>query len=329
VKRLTLCLAVFLLMTTGCDGSGTSRPAERPARIQDLAKAPVDLTKRCPNLHHKPLYAPEGRLPEGALSVRLCTGWVSKEYAAAAVFLHSYDDPRDVLRQGVEELADRANALKPPPPPRPGVRHYCSDVGGTPLEFWFAYPGGRAAVVRWEVGGCGYVHMGPHVGLVGGGELRDTFSRALAEQRSGQQAPRVRPPRCNPSAQPLTALEASTLPPLAAATYCALDDRGRWRAAHVPDAVLREINREAVPGHQGSGCSSNPHAWLRARTTYGDRVDLYADGCRWTLPQGFAQGGDGPPGWWSPSPRLGHQLASLPLGPPQPQRKPDGTLAGQ
>lgn len=304
--------------------------AAGPARVEDLARAPVDLAKRCPKLHHEPIYAPGGRLPDGALFVRLCSGWISKQYAESTIFLHSYDDPRDVLRQGVGELVDQANDLEPPPSPSPGVRHYCSDVGATPLEFWFAYPGGRAAVVRWEVGGCGYVHMGRRIGLVGGGRLRDAFSRALAAQRSGHQPTPVRPPRCNPSAQPLTALKASTLPPLAAATYCMLDSRSRWRAARVPDGVLREINREVARRHQRTGgCAAKTYAELRARTTYGDRVDLNVAGCHWSPPETFAPRGDHPAQWWTPSARLEHRLASLRLGPPHPQLKPDGTLAGQ
>jgi hypothetical protein len=318
MKHALVGLAAVLLVATGCHLTSDSKAPPRPTRIQDLAMAPVDLTKGCPKpREHLPRVA-SGRLPTGAVLVRLCSGWQQ-----------AWDEPTDTpliyppvdaLTQDPDRIVRLANSL----PKLASTNGYCAGMGASAVDLWFGYPGGRAAVGHWQIGACqGIEFGGSGPGLRRSQVLVDTFVRALDRQRRHTGArSHLAAPGCSPFMQPGSAYGYRTAPPYTSATYCVRAGRGPWRQAHIPPAVLRMINHQATIPSPDRECPNHRLVVIRARTLVGDLAHVAGTPCEFHTDPSLGSGDTEVR--WRPSSKLRRALQRLPLrlaphqAPPQP-----------
>ena len=320
MTRLMICLAVALLVVTGCDTSPTQVPRPASARptslVQDLAWAPVVLADRCPPVRKRLPFPPGGHLPDGANLVRLCNGPTIPDLKRN----YRYDVPEDVLTSSdVNRLIDQVNRLELPPAPPSGQRAYCADDGGTAIDFWFGYPDGTAAAVRWEPFSCRLLQVAKDRKVEGGRDLLRSFAEALAKQRAGSHAvpSSPPPPHCSTEPRPRSPLGYPEVGDLAAVRLC-VATRGGEREAWVPAHLVHRINEEIASGHRGRGCVRQGAGSLSAMSSSVDHVMLFGTRhCGWTLPVLPDTGEPWPS--WRPSTSLARALDRLPLGPLVPQ----------
>ena len=306
MKRRVLPLVLGLLLAVSACDNSHPRAADRPVRIEDLALAPVDLTQHCPKPQGDLPQTASGRLPTGAVLVRLCSGW--QQPWAEPMDTPLIYPPVDALTSDPDQIVRLANSL----PELEPLNGYCGGAGAPAVDLWFGYPGGRAAAGHWQWADCqGFKFGGPGRGLSRSRTLLDAFVRALDQQRRRSGSRSNRPaPGCSPSMQPGSAYGYRTSPPWTSATYCVRDGRGPWRQAHVPPAVLRMINRQATAPSPDRDCPNRRLVVIRARTVYGDLAHAVGSPCEFhtylrTIDSRFTEVA------WRPSPRLRRALLSF------------------
>ena len=188
------------------------------------------LCRRCwPRDAHRPWTPEQGRLPDGATSVRLCPGRPIIAYDGTVVG-SGIQPPGDVLSTRIAELVDAVNDLDAPPRDTA-----CPADGGPRLNYWFTYPDGDARAVTFELFGCDSLYVGSDGVRADGADVARLFAEALLEQREGVTAP---DPELgsNPMCQGVMTEGGSALPTIPAdlstVTVCLLV--GPQKAAPVP-----------------------------------------------------------------------------------------------
>jgi hypothetical protein len=310
VWKTALVTLLCLGLLSACDESTpTATPGRPTSLVEELEWAPVVLADRCPPIHQKLQFPPGGQLPKGASVVRLCNGPAVGGRTSGSP--QRYDVPEDMLTTNVGALIDQVNHLRPVPPP-PASNHgrlYCPANGGIAINLWFGYPDGTAASIAWHPYGCQWLRLAPGLAAEGGRDVLASYANALAAQREGAHVLAHPPaPRCDPRAQPSSPLGYQALTHLAGVRICVLG-RDEEPGVLVPGREVQRINREIGPRHAGGCVEPHGFLWLRATTTNGDHVDLYPDGCSFTLP--VLPATQEPYPSWRPSKALARALERL------------------
>ena len=259
-----------------------------------------------------PVRYPDGDLPAGAVSVRLCPGPPLSSDDGPGI-----QPPADVLTSRVDELVTVVNDLRPPPEDQA-----CHLDGGPRLTYWFSYPDGDARAVTFEHFGCGMLVVGDEARRTDGARVARLFSEALLEQRAAAGDPPGAgpPPSCERIwSEPRTALPAVPAD-LETATLCVDAGPRRFAPAAVPTELVERLEAELAATAPASRCGNQhtgrPLSIVLARSRWGDRIDYVIEPCgRVYLPY--------PAGWprdseayYALSDGLLADLDALPLGSP-------------
>ena len=243
------------------------------------------LADQCPE-HSTPVaYPPDGRLPEGAVGVRLCNG--TEDYNGLETDQSDVDVPADELTHDVAAVTEVVNRALPEPT---GPDTFCPADGGPDLVFWFRYEDGTAHAVRYGRHGCRWITVGENVLRQGGEDLHEAFVHALAQQRRGLSPPATVPEAdCHDHWPELTVMDLEPGLDLRTAALCRSAPNGFEVATVFTPQQVRRINEDwAVAPHRTIDECGLPQRFtmLTGYTTWGDRVALYPATCwRYVVPQ--------------------------------------------
>jgi hypothetical protein len=287
VDRRALGVLLALVVVTGCRESSQASPVEPGPVIAGLAE-------QCPDPATPIPYPADGRVPEGAVGVRLCNG---VEFGGRLDLQFDIDAPADELTTDVEDVIGVVNSSQPTPPE--GV---CPLDAGADLVFWFRYPDDTARAVRYERYGCRDIAIGAAQRRQGGEDLHQAFSDLLLRQREGMQAPdgTSRPDCAQPDQLALnTALDITESVDLDRVAICldVPDENGsEWQpmAELAPRQVQRlEDDYRLSKVSDGMECRREVFTRILAFTTWGDRVDLWGGCWNYEVPTIRRPGGRG------------------------------------
>ena len=266
------------------------------------------LADRCPDPATPIPYPPDGRLPDGAVGIRLCNG--IEDFGGPDDLQFDVDAPDDELTAAVDELIELVNASSPA-----DTSGFCTADAGPTLVFWFRYDDGSARAVRYETYGCRWLIVGDGVEHTRGEDLHVAFDGRLSAQRSQLRPPASAAPE--PACDwdpPTTALDLSGHLDLATAAVCVVPARGDLRLAAVlsPRQVERVARSfEPRPGDTVEPCSAKPAFQLVGYTAWGDRFVLPSDGCTFVT---NALRRASPSLLWRPGPVLNQMFQRLVAG---------------
>lgn len=284
------------------DPSITSVPmpaGDLPPRVPVLATG-------CPGPEVAPHFPPGGRLPSGAIRLRVCNAAGDEWVVRGRRHEQDYRVPLDALTTQVDSVVRLVNAGTPAP--EEGI---CAGVGGPGQVLWFSYPDTDLAVTVHD-GGCADLDRGD-ARVHGGDVVVAELSRLLWAQRDARPPPRV-------------SLEAACSPALTRDTPLVLTDR-----LDVVDAVVCEFTDEVRQARLGAdelaamnaefraqedrrdppGCETR---LLRGVTAWGDRFSWLGSCWDFAIPGAYPRGLH-----WEPTPQLRAALDAVPLGPPRRQ----------
>ncbi len=259
--------------------SGATTGPTAPAATVDPASVPP-----CPAWDTAPDY-PDGPLPPGAVSLRVCPG--DGPVARPPVWKQGISEPPDPLVAGIAALVDEVNAL-PGWVDEPDT--FCSQEGRPRIKYVFGYPDGTTATITHGYGECHVLELAepgdfPTEGDLfkpGAIEFRDTVARALIDQRRSMPTPDRPPPAlgCVPNIAPRSILPARDLD-LATAALCLLPDGRRYRRAELGHALTARVG-DVLHGDGGAvdeDCDGLPFGKVVGRSTWGDPVQLDISQC--------------------------------------------------
>jgi hypothetical protein len=291
-----------------------------PGAFADPAVDSLDVPT-CPPWDAEPTY-PDGALPSGAISIRVCPG--DKPLSGPPLWQPAVLAPVDALTTGVSEVTASLDAL----PEWEGLPDgtYCAADGRPKLHYVIGYPGGSTRSVTYGYGSCHLLELSrpdgfPTQGTVAKADaslFMDAVSEGIVEQRRGARPPAgvvPAPPPCVPSSRPYTALPVQELD-LGVAALCLLDDEG-WRRAVIPPALADRLTSEyAAARVVEQECTSAFTGTVVGWSTWGDPVELQLWGGCAVLGSPWLGEVDS----WTMSSELAADLLDLELGPPVAQR---------
>ena len=298
-------LTLALVVVAGCRDT-----AEAPPKPAEPGPVIAGLADRCPNPDTPIPYPPGGRLPAGAVGVRLCNG--VEDFGGADDFQPDVQPPHDELTTDVADLVEVVNSSKPPAETEGEV--FCPADAGPDLVFWFRYADGSARAVIYQRYGCRWLVVGDGMDHAGGEDLHVAFDERLSAQRSELQPPASAPePTCvwDP---PTTALDLSDRLDLGTAAVCVVPARGDLRlTAVLSPRQMERVARsfEPRPGNTVGPCSAKQAFQLVGYTAWGDRFVLPSDGCTFVT-QGLRR--SSPTLLWRPDPSLNQMFQRLMAG---------------
>jgi hypothetical protein len=269
-------LAGLVLVAASCAPGATGDSAIPHGMGNAGARVPDELATRCPPALD-PVRYPEGDLPAGAVSVRLCPG---RPIVASdgTIFDPGIQPPADVLTRRVDQLVAAVNDLRTTP-----EELTCFADGGPRLTYWFSYPDDDARAVTFEHFGCGLLWMGAEEARLDGARVARLFTEALLEQRAAAGDPPGAGPV--PSCEGVWSEPSTALPPVPAdletATLCVGVGAYRQAPAAMPRELVERVEDELAASSAGSGpCRADrPFVTVVAVTVWQDRVVYPFDPC--------------------------------------------------
>jgi hypothetical protein len=258
---------------------------------------------------------PEGDLPAGAVSVRLCPGRPIVAYDGT-IFGPGIQPPADVLTTRIDELIAEINDLPTPP-----EELACPGDGGPRLTYWFGYPDGDAQAVTFERFGCDLLWVGEEAPRTDGARVARLFTEALLEQRAASgDPPGAGPP---PACEGIWSEGSTALPVIPAdlqtATVCVESGRNQFAPASMPTQLVEQLENEltiGTPAPQFCEEVRRPFTTVLALTPWGDRIVYPIDPCGQVYLGRAAGWPRGSEASYALADDLLAQLDALPYGPP-------------
>ncbi len=298
---------VVVLLCTGCSTGSTPSvsPVETEAPTPTVATGaplldPASIPP-CPAPDAAPAY-PDGPLPDGAISVRMCPG---EPPHRRSEHVWTIDELPEPLSLGADQVAAEVNALPSFDRSLDLEREFsCSPFPHPQLHMVFHYPGGVSRSVTYGYGKCALLeledpgHADPVEGTLlkeGGAVIIDTFVDQLLAQRALRSSlPTQSPttPSCDPSTGRRSMLPTNRLE-LAVISLCRVD-HGRVTRTVIPTDLTEELSAlfaEAegnpyTPPDESDHCLASHQGRFTGElvgwSTWGDSVDASLSGsCLW------------------------------------------------
>lgn len=263
-------LGVLLSCTPNSDPQTSAGEPPTYPRVEGLDSG-------CPSREQEP-NLPEGPLPAGATTVRLCNVEGDRYFFGRNKQVEDdYDLPPDALATGVSELVEIVNSQSA----RDTEDQFCGGVGSATMVLWFSYPDADYAVT-YNPGGCGSLDRGDGV-ITGANEVHRVFSDLLWQQRASAAAPDLHErPKCQPTSQDPTPMLLSEHMEIDEAVWCAWTRTpdARLRPARLSPGQVAQLNEAFTTEESDSvgPCRGRPQLFgaLNVVTAWGDQATFPA-----------------------------------------------------